>query len=193
LIRYLFAAAVALSGACARNLGTARELSALPDFSMTAVEPDGEKPFGRKEMLGRAWLVDFIYTRCAGPCPLLTQRLSKLSGDLPPEIGFLSVSVDPDGDTPERLRAYARANSADPRRWVFVRGTLSQTYELLYAGFRLPMSLDPKAPPEGRVMHSTRFVLVDKTGAIRGYYDGLGDLDNAALARDARRLLEVDS
>jgi cytochrome oxidase Cu insertion factor (SCO1/SenC/PrrC family) len=55
------------------------------------------------------------------------------------------------------------------------------------------MSSDPKSAPGARVQHSTRFVLVDKNGAIRGFYDGLGDLDNNALARDARRLLEVDS
>ena len=160
---------------------------------MTAVGPAAETPFGRKDMLGKVWVVDFIYTHCAGPCPLLTERLSKLAESLPPEVGLLTVTVDPEGDTPERLRTYAKGYGADPRRWVFIRGTLLQTYDLLYAGFRLPMSSDPKAPPGARVTHSTRFVLVDKKAAIRGFYDGLGDLDNAALARDARRLLEVDS
>jgi protein SCO1/2 len=168
-------------------------LAVLPEFSMTAVGPAGETPFGRKDLLGKAWVVDFVYTRCAGPCPLLTERLGRLAAVLPPEVGLLSVTVDPEGDTPERLRSYAKAYGADPRRWVFLRGTLQQTYELLYAGFRLPVSIDPGAAPGARAVHSTRFVLVDKKGAIRGFYDGLGDMDNAALARDARRILEVDS
>ena len=160
---------------------------------MTALTPDAEVPFGRKDLLGKVWVVDFVFTRCSGPCPLLTRRLGKLAASLPPEVGLLTVTVDPEGDTPERLRAYAEKYGADSRRWVFLRGSVKQTYDLLYAGFRLPMSADPKAAPDARVMHSTRFVLVDKKAAIRGFYDGLGDLDNDALARDARRLLEVDS
>lgn len=159
---------------------------------MTAVGPAAETPFRRKDMLGKVWVVDFVYTRCAGPCPLLTERLGKLGASLPAEVGLLTVTVDPEADTPSRLRAYAAGYGCDPRRWVFLRGGVAQTYELLYAGFRLPISVDPKAAPEARVMHSTRFVLVDKNGAIRGFYDGLGDLGNGALARDARRLLEVD-
>ena len=123
----------------------------------------------------------------------LTERLSALEKSLPPEVGVLSVTVDPEGDTPERLRAYARAHGLDPRRRVFLRSSIKDTYELLYAGFRLPMSTQPDAPPEARVTHSTRFVLVDKKGAILGYYEGLADADNAALRRDARRLLEGGS
>ncbi|MFI5345594.1 MAG: SCO family protein [Elusimicrobiota bacterium] len=190
--RLLLCAPLLLAGACARR-SAPEVLAVLPDFAMTAVGPDAETAFGLGDMLGKVWVVDFIYTHCSGPCPLLTERLSKLAESLPPQIGLLTVSVDPEGDTPERLRAYAKSYGADPRRWVFLRGTGRQTYELLYAGFRLPMSADAKAAPDARVMHSTRFVLVDKNGAIRGFYDGLGDSDNDALARDARRLLEVDS
>ena len=122
---------------------------------------------------------------------MLSTQLAELSHVLAAEVGLMSVTVDPEGDTPERLRAYARSYGADPRRWVFLRGSSSDTYRLLYAGFRQPLSVDPKAPPEIRVTHSTRFVLVDKKGGIRGFYDGLSDEDNAALARDARRLLEA--
>ncbi|MFI5360960.1 MAG: SCO family protein [Elusimicrobiota bacterium] len=189
--RLVLAVLFVLPCACRRR--APETLAVLPDFTMTAIGPTADIPFGRKDMLGKPWVVDFVYTHCAGPCPLLTQRLSKLAAVLPPDVGLLTVTVDPDGDTPELLRAYAKEYGADLRRWVFLRGTLSQTYELLYAGFRLPMSADPKAGQGARVQHSTRFVLVDKRGGIRGFYDGLGDLDNDALARDARRLLEVDS
>ncbi len=183
---------LAFACACARR-SAPPVLAVLPDFAMTAVGPAAEVPFGRKDMLGKVWVADFVYTRCSGPCPLLTERLGKLGALLPAEVGLLTVTVDPEADTPSRLRAYAEGYGCDPRRWVFLRGTVAQTYELLYSGFRLPMSIDPKAAAQTRVMHSTRFVLVDKNGAIRGFYDGLGDLDNDVLARDARRLLEVDS
>lgn len=188
--RLLPAAALVLAAACARG-GAPPVAANLHDFTMTAVGPASESPFGLRDMRGRVWIVDFIYTRCGGPCPLLTGQMAELAKTLPPEVGLLTVTVDPDGDTPERLRAYAKAYGADARRWVFLRGTISDTYQLLYAGFHLTMSSDPKADPQTRVLHSTRFVLVDRAGAIRGYYDGLSALDNAALARDARRLLEA--
>ena len=168
-------------------------LAVLPEFSMTAVGTRGTTDFGRKDLLGKVWIVNFIFTHCGGPCPLLSERLSLLGKQLPASVGLLSVGVDSEGDTPERLRSYAKRYGAELERWVFLRGTPAQTYQLLYAGFRLPLSINPTAPEEQRAEHSTRFVLVDKNGAIRGYYDGLSDSDNAALARDARRLLEVGS
>jgi protein SCO1/2 len=188
--RALLAAAVLLASACGRS----REpLAVMPEFRMTAVTPGGTAEFGRKDLLGKVWIADFIFTRCAGPCPILSTRLSKLGRELPPSVGLLTVAVDSEGDTPERLRGYAKRYEAEPGRWVFLRGTPEQTYHLVYAGFRLPLSVNPSNPEEQRATHSARFVLLDRDGAIRGYYDGLSDSDNAALARDARRLLEVGS
>lgn len=163
----------------------------LPDFTMSAVEEKRVAPFGRSQLLGRVWIADFIFTNCGGPCPLLSDRLSKLGRELPREIGLLTISVDPDADTPERLREYAAAFGAEYGRWLFLRGPMEDTYRLLYAGFRQPVSVDPKAPAAARVTHSTRFVLIDRQARIRGFYEGMSDGDNAAVARDARRLLEA--
>ncbi len=184
-----FAGIVALACSCGRP----EPLAVLPEFTMTAVGPSSTAGFGRKDLLGRVWIADFIFTRCAGPCPLLSMRLAETGRALPPSVGLLTISVDSQGDTPDRLRSYAKRYGAEPGRWIFLRGTPEETYHLLYAGFRLPLSVDPSAPEERRATHSARFVLLDRNGAIRGYYDGLSDLDNAALARDARRLLEVGS
>ena len=187
-MRGLLLSALALA-AC--GPGKAPEvLLVLPEFRMSSVGGDKPAPFTRKELLGRVWIADFIFTSCGGPCPLLSDRLSRLRERLPPEVGLLSVTVDPETDTPERLREYARSFGAEPGRWVFLRGTTEETYRLLFAGFRQPMSTDPTAPPENRVRHSTRFVLIDRDAAVRGFYDGLSDEENAAAARDARRLLE---
>lgn len=188
--RALIACAVLLAGACGRS---DEPLAVLPEFTMTSVGPRSTASFGRKDLLGKVWIADFVFTRCAGPCPILSTRLSKLGRELPPSVGLLTVAVDSEGDTPERLRGYAKRYDAEPERWVFLRGTPSETYHLLYAGFRLPLSVNPSAPAELRATHSSRFVLLDRNGAIRGYYDGLSDSDNAAIARDARRLLEVGS
>lgn len=186
-------AAVLLTAACTGRGRAPALLATMPEFSMSAVGPNGESAFGRSELLGKVWIADFVYTSCAGPCPLVTQKLSALGAQLPKEVGLLTVTVDPDGDTPERLRAYAREYDADPRRWVFLRGTPARTYELMFAGFHLPMSADPRAPKGARVLHSTRFVLIDRAGGIRGYYDGLSAVESAALVRDARLLLEDHS
>ncbi len=185
----LLACAVAFTGACVPR----QPLAVLPDFTMTAVGPRDTAAFGRKDLLGKVWIVNFIFTRCAGPCPLLSERLAALGRELPASVGQLTVAVDSEGDTPERLRTYAKRYEAEPERWLFLRGTPSQTYHLLYAGFRLPLSVNPSAPDSQRAAHSARFVLLDSNGAIQGYYDGLSDLDNATLARDAKRLLEVGS
>jgi len=183
------AASVALAACGRRGLPT---YGALAEFSMTAVGPAKDAPFTRADMTGKVWVADFIFTNCAGPCPLLSQRMAKLSKVLPPSVGLLTVTVDPDEDTSERLREYAKVYGADSR-WLFLRGGVKQTYELLYAGFKLPMSTDAKAEPGKRVTHSTRLVLVDKNSAIRGYYDGLSDTDADILTKDAAQLLEVGS
>lgn len=193
--RTALAATLALAAACgapARGPG-AEPLARLPEFTMTAVLPSGERAFGLSDLKGRVWVADFVFTSCAGPCPLLSARMARLAAALPPEVGLLTVTVDPARDDAARLRAYARRHGADLGRWVFLRGDAKATYELVYAGFRSSMSLDPAAPEGERVTHSTRFALVDKDGALRGWYDGLSDLDNDALARDARRLLEAGS
>lgn len=192
-MRRVLLAVLALAAACSRPSPRAEAGQALPEFAMTAVGPAGERPFARKDMLGRVWVAGFIFTRCAGPCPLVSERMRSLARSLPEGVGLLTVTVDPDGDDAPRLRAYARRLGADERRWIFLRGDLPQTYKLLYEGFRMPLSVDPGAEPERRATHSTRLVLVGPRGDVRGTYDSLSDFDSNALARDARRLLEADS
>lgn len=190
--RLALAALLAAPAACGRpSRGPGAEpLNRLPEFTMTAVGPSGERDFGLADMKGRVWVADFIFTSCAGPCPLITARMAELAGRLPATIGLLTVTVDPERDDAARLRAYARRHGADLSRWVFLRGDARRTYELVFAGFRSAMSSDPSAPSGERVSHSTRFALVDREGAVRGWYDAFDALDIDALARDARALLE---
>lgn len=190
-MRSLWAPALlALTAACAPSAPPPR-LHELPDFSMTAVLPKGTRPFGRKDLKGRAWVVDFVFTTCGTICPALTERFSRLAAALPPGVGLLSITVDPAGDTPERLREYMLAHGIDGERWVFLRGSIEDTYQLLFAGFRVPISTRPEEPPERRVQHTSRIVLLDGDAVVRGYYDGFSDRETAALERAARRISEV--
>ncbi len=115
--------------------------------------------------------------------------MEKLQAELPSEIQLVSFTVDPDGDTPEALKAYARRFSADPRRWRFVTGDKTGLYRLLRQGFKLPVVEDARAPAGARVTHSAKFALVDSSMTVRGYYDGQDSSELAFLARDAQALL----
>ncbi len=161
---------------------------ALPDFSLTGVTIDGTSPFDLRTLRGRAWIADFVYTRCTGPCPMMTANMAGLQKRLPGSIGLLSFTVDPDHDSPEVLTLYARKFNADPQRWFFLTGEKAELLRLVRDGFLLPVAENAAALPGERIAHSTKFVLIDAQARVLGWYDG----DDAAaldkLAADAKRL-----
>ena len=103
--------------------------------------------------------------------------------ELHPEIEFVSVSVDPETDTPEVLARYGEKFGADPKRWHFLTGSTEAIQELAVKGFKIGSVDDP-------VIHSTKFCLVDKQGQIRGYYTGTDEVELEQLIAAATRLLE---
>lgn len=144
---------------------------------------------------GRVWVADFFFTSCAGICPMMSQRMVELQKKLAgvEEVTLVSISVDPERDTPERLRRYAEHYGADPDRWWFLTGDRGVIYRLSRESFHLGVEEVPEAerePGMEEVMHSSRFVLLDRKGRIRGYYEGeeSGMVDR--LAADIRRLLK---
>jgi protein SCO1/2 len=147
-------------------------LGQVPDFTLVA--SDG-RPFGRSDLDGKPWVVDFIFTTCAGVCPRLSARMASLQDEIPPGARLVSITVDPATDTPEVLRAYAGRYGARPDRWVFLTGDAGAIYRLSADGFRLAAGESPAWDPavdDGPFFHSSRIVLVDAAGRIRGYYDG---------------------
>lgn len=156
----------------------------MPDFSLTGVTADGTSPFDLAAMRGRAWVADFIFTRCQGPCPMLSANMQALQSRLPSSVGLVSFTVDPDHDSPEVLSVYARKFSADPQRWFFVTGEKTSLLRLFREGFLVAYDQDSA----GNISHATNFVLIDAQGRVARYYDGL---DAAALSRivaDAKSL-----
>jgi cytochrome oxidase Cu insertion factor (SCO1/SenC/PrrC family) len=155
----------------------------LPEF---VLENERGESSGITELHGTVWVADFIFTRCAATCPLITRRMSELakqSAATPAfrDVKFVSFSVDPDFDRPEVLRAYGRATDADPTRWTFLTGTRDAVRGLVRDGFRLPIEdQDDKAMP---ILHSQDFVVVDRLGQVRGLYDALTDQGLAGLRR----------
>jgi cytochrome oxidase Cu insertion factor (SCO1/SenC/PrrC family) len=126
--------------------------------------------FGSAQLRGKIWIADFIYTTCPGPCPMLSSRMSELQKPLEKtDVHLVSFSVDPEKDTPQVLRGYAEKLQAEPGRWDFLTGPQSTIYNLSRNGFKLAVS--DGSDEKGIPVHSTRMILVDRHGAIRGYYD----------------------
>lgn len=99
-----------------------------------------------------------------------------------PEVHFVSYTVDPEYDTPEVLKAYAESYQADPKRWYFLSGDKEQIYHLAYHGYKVS-ALDESEKVTPDFLHSTMFMLVDKEGRIRGYYEATNpeDVDKLIL------------
>lgn len=181
------------------------EPMAAPEFSVT--DHAGEA-LTREDMLGRVWVCDFFLTRCGLVCPRLAMTVADVIGQIEgdaslDEVRFVSFSVDPEYDTVAQLRTYRGANlnawsggdeahrAAIESRWRHARAEDQQAFwDLVSSGFKLyvgPSEGDPTTP----IAHSSRLVLIDRRGNIRGYYDGLTEQDIPALLADIRRLVEA--
>ncbi len=154
---------------------------ALPEFALT--DQDGAR-VTLDDLKGKVWLADFVYTTCPGPCPIISAHMGRLDRALPPDARIVSFSTDPENDTPTVLKAYAKRFGATDR-WTFLTGPKEQVYDLIEHGFMLPIA----APAGAQVIHSTRIMLVDKTGSVRGFYDGTTSEPDARILADVRRLL----
>src|SRR5213082_2942449 len=156
-----------------------------PEFLL--VNQNGQA-FGSARLAGKIWIADFIYTTCPGPCPMISSRMSELQKPLEKtDVHLVSFSVDPEKDTPEVLRGYAEKLQAEPASWDFLTGPKSTIYKLSHDGFKLAVSDGTDA--EGIPVHSTRIVLVDRRGEIRGYYDATESDAVIKLVADATHLL----
>ena len=146
---------------------TVSSYGTVPEFVL--LNQDG-KNFGSAQLRGKIWIADFIYTTCPGPCPMISTRMSELQKPLEKtDVHLVSFSVDPAKDTPQVLRGYAERLQAEPGRWDFLTGPQSTIYNLSRNGFKLAVS--DGGDENGIPVHSTRMTLVDRHGAIRGYYD----------------------
>jgi protein SCO1/2 len=152
----------------------------VPEFQL--ISQTGQM-FDRKQLDGKIWVADFIYTHCPGPCPRMSSQLRRVQTAVAelPDVRLVSFSVDPDHDTPSVLAEYARRYQAVPGRWFFLTGDAKTLDTLDRHAFMLG-NLD------GSMQHSTRFVLVDRQGRIRGYYGTSEDDPTSHLIADIRWL-----
>jgi protein SCO1/2 len=158
----------------------------LPTLGATApfkLTEHTNQPFDSASLNGRVWIADFMFTTCPGPCPRMSSQMHEVQMALEGQgIQLVSFTVDPEHDTPEALAAYAQKFKASPGVWHFLTGEKADLNHLAKDVFKLGVV-------DGSFEHSTRFVLVDRTGQMRGYY--LSSEPNAIprLIEDARALL----
>ena len=142
--------------------------SELGDYA--CVERSG-KETRTSALRGKFLVVDFIFTNCGGPCPLMSEAMSKLQKalDRADDVRLVSFSVDPDRDTPDVLSKYADRYGADKEQWLFLRAELPQLREIAYDRLGLVGSR------EQPIIHSPKFALLDREGRVRGYYSPMTD------------------
>jgi protein SCO1/2/putative membrane protein len=169
----------------------------VPEFSLPTSEGT---TLTSDDLKGEVWVASFIFTRCKGPCPVVTSSMHRLQTTLADQRDFrlVTITVDPDHDTASVLDNYARGWEADSKRWYFLTGDEKRIYSLIGTGFKLGVEQThgSEREPGNEVTHSTKLALVDRQGRIRGFYDSrqadetgapLDDIDR--LERDARLLL----
>jgi cytochrome oxidase Cu insertion factor (SCO1/SenC/PrrC family) len=194
-----------------------RPFATVPDFALR--ERSG-RLVTRGDLQGKVWITDFVFTRCSDECPLVSARMARLQEAFATatDLYLVSITVDPEHDTPEVLSRYAESFGAHPQRWLFLTGDKTAIYRLSQEGFRLGVVNPGEAqqslavpclwqvftpgtawahhgsheqePLRPTILHSARFVLVDRQGQIRQYYDSKDANSLRRLQDHAKRLLQ---
>jgi protein SCO1/2 len=168
--------------ACSRHAPKLDVFGQIPQFELVA---QNGQPFHSQVLTGKIWVADFIYTTCPGPCPRMTSQMREVQDAVSklPDVRLVSFTVDPAQDTPPVLAAYAKLHGASPAMWYFLTGPVPTLQMLDRDAFKL-------ADIDATMQHSTRFVLVDRQGRIRGYYDTSDSSSIAKVIADATALAE---
>ena len=154
-----------------------RVIGSVSDFTLTNQD---SQAVSLAALTNHVWVADIIFTRCAGPCPRMTGQMHSLQTLLPKDSGakLVTLTTDPDFDSPAVLKRYGEHFDADFNRWMFLTGTKAQIAGL--AADSLKLSAQPVKPEDRRndadlFIHTTIFVLVDKHAQLRVTYETGGD------------------
>lgn len=142
-------------------------LAQLPDFSL---KTQSEAPYALADLRGKVSIVNFIFTSCPDTCPLLTRQMAKIqkaAADEGVNVNLVSLSVDPETDTPAVLRDYAAKNKLDLKNWNFITGPLAAIEKVTVEGFKV--GYDKSAENIFDITHTEHFALIDQQGRIRTY------------------------
>jgi protein SCO1/2 len=162
----------------------------VPAFSLTN---QFAQPATLTNLLGSVWVADVIFSRCPISCEQMSRRMRALQDQFATRSGvkFVSLTADPDFDTAAVLKRYAERHGADANRWVFLTGPKKEVYRLAVDGLKFVVldKTENKETPDDLFLHSTQFVLVDKHGRIRGYFEATEEEERKQLALAVKKLM----
>jgi protein SCO1/2 len=153
--------------------------------------------FNDRQLKGKVYVAEYFFTTCKTICPIMNGQMCRVQKALNEEQDFAIVSftVDPETDTPERLKQYCSVHNAIPGKWHFLTGTKHQLYNLARKSFFVlkPAEVVNQGDVGSDFIHTNHFVLVDQERRIRGYYDGTNPKDVDRLISDAKKLLSKEN
>lgn len=157
-----------------------KSLGQIPDFELTS--QTGQK-VSLNDLKGRVWVADTIFTNCQGPCPMMTSRMRGVAKEVASltNVRMVSLSVDPERDTPDALLAYSKNFQANPAQWLFLTGQAETLNHVTDQGLHL-------TKVDGSLEHGTKFALVDQKSEVRGYYRPFDREELQKLVSDIRYL-----
>ena len=189
LLASVLLATVSVMGAALWHHGDVRTtneyLPVLGNVPVFRFRDQDDEPVTLHSLRGSPWIADFIFTGCAGSCPMMSAKMAAMQSGLPLEVKLVSFSLDPEHDTPAVLKKYAHSFSADESRWKFLTGN----QDAIMAHARGMLVTAVPAMGDQPIIHDGRFLLVDAQGRIRGAYRSEDPQELANLERDARRLI----
>jgi protein SCO1/2/putative membrane protein len=188
-------AAHLLAGASAGQPGAAPFDSLYQDLDQQVppfeLKDQAGRTVTRDDLLGKVWVANFFFTRCAGDCSKTNAAMARLQAELAdcPDVMLVGFSVDPRHDTPEVLRDFADRWKADPQRWRMLTGDHEAMHRLIQQGFLQAVQDNPQAKPGYEVIHTFTLMAVDREGRLRGYVDGTDPEQVPRVATRVRHLL----
>lgn len=162
----------------------------IEDFSFT--DTDG-KTVTKQDLLGKPFIIAFVFTRCLGPCPNVTRQMHEIQDRLKDlDFNLVTLTVDPERDTTEVLKQYGKDQGANFERWRFLTGNQTDIYGLIQRSFKMPVeeAKGDARVPGFEIIHSTNIMLVNATGKIVGKYNAQKDDEMAKLRKDLKRLIQ---
>ncbi|PQO27752.1 SCO family protein [Blastopirellula marina] len=164
------------------HAGSAEEMELdrqIPPFELTSAE---EQPFNTESLAGDVWVASFFFTSCPSICKLQNQQIAILQEEFADDgVKFVSITCDPNNDTPEVLRKYAESMQAQPGVWTFLTGDMEKLKPIVEDSFQVMFETQT---------HSDRLMIIDKTGKLRGTFRATQDTDFRRAKKMIEKLLE---
>ncbi len=144
----------------------------------------------RSGLAGKILVVDFLYTGCSLTCPVVNRCMAQIQQltTNQPDVRLISLTVNPRDDTPAVLATYGERFGADINRWLLLTGDKTQLYDLIGTSFLPQVPDDPFNYMPGNFANTERIAVVDSTGNVRAYFDGLREETAQAVVAEIARL-----